>query len=126
MKASKNAFLIINKYEKCNKQAISEIQETARQLNKILDAIEVHLNQNEFDSLVSLCFSLSTKEFLKTHLFDLLEANADRKEIAKEFKYLNEVRIGGTIQKDRSSKSLTERRKAEKELFLTPLYICDV
>ncbi|HAR79228.1 MAG TPA: hypothetical protein DCR21_00200 [Succinivibrionaceae bacterium] len=60
---------------------------------------------------------------MKSTMFDLLEKNERPEVIAKEFAKWNKARQGGRLVE---LKGLTKRRSAEKELFLTPVYMSDV
>ena len=156
MKASKNAYALITKFESCclkayrcpagvptigfghtsgvkmgdtvtMEKALQLLEEDvtvfARSLEKVLDAIEAHINQNQFDALVSFVFNIGMGNFMKSTMFDLLEKNESPEVIAKEFAKWNKARQGGRLVE---LKGLTKRRSAEKELFLTPVYMSDV
>lgn len=126
MNVSKNAYDLILRYEKLNKTGLKEIKEYARQLEKVLNAIEISINQNSFDALVSVVYSIGMRAFMRSEVFDLLEKHSSLEEVANAIKRLNQVTLGGTVQRNRCSKSLTERRQSEKALFLRPEYRSDL
>ncbi len=100
-----------------------DVNAFAHSLEKVLDAIEAHVNQNQFDALVSFVFNVGMGNFMKSTMFDLLEKNESPEVIAKEFPKWNKAKQGGRYVE---LKGLTRRRAEEKELFLTPVYIPDV
>ena len=78
-----------------------------------VNATGVDLTQNEFDSLVCLCYNIGAGNFATSTLVKMLKAGDDKKEIAEQF--LRWDKAGG-----KSLAGLTRRRKAEMDLFLTP------
>ncbi len=76
------------------------------------DLTRVPLNQNEFDALVSFVYNVGKGAFERSTLLKLLNAG-DRKGAAREF--LKWTRAGG-----RRLAGLVKRRRAERDLFLTP------
>ena len=74
-------------------------------------AVKVPLSQNEFDALVSLAFNIGAGAFQKSTLLKELN-KGNRKAAADQFLRWN--RAGGKVLK-----GLTNRRKAEREQFLS-------
>jgi lysozyme len=70
------------------------------------------LNQNQFDSLVSLCYNIGAGAFGKSTLVSLLNQGAVAG-AANQFLVWN--RVSGVI-----NQGLLNRRMIEKKLFLTP------
>lgn len=71
---------------------------------------------NEFAAMVSLCFNIGSANYrgssvLKEHLA------GDKVAAADAFLLWNKARVGGVLQ---PVAGLTNRRKAEQELYLTP------
>ena len=84
-------------------------------LNEYIDSlkhVKVRLSENEKAALTSLIYNIGGTNFYKSNLLKKLNAG-DKKGAANEFDNFNK-------QKGKVLKGLTSRRKAEKELFLTP------
>src|SRR6478609_4928710 len=80
---------------------------------KVLGAVKVPLNQNQFDALVSLCFNIGEGAFAKSTLVRKLNAG-DYQGAAEQFLVWNKAG-GKTVQ------GLVNRRAKEKALFLKPV-----
>lgn len=74
--------------------------------------VNVKLNQNEYDALVSFTFNVGPTAFVNSTLLKLLNHGADRKVVAGEFGRW--VKAGG----DQAVPGLVRRREEEKKLFL--------
>jgi lysozyme len=79
----------------------------------ITASVDVPLNQNEFDALVSLAFNVGAAAVQKSQL--LRRINQGNKMSAAD-QFLRWDHAGGKVLA-----GLTARRKAERELFLTPI-----
>lgn len=79
----------------------------------VLDAVTVPLNQNQFDALVSFTFNLGPGNLRKSTLLRKLNAR-DYAGAADQFGQW--VKAGG-----KTLPGLVKRRKAERDLFLTPV-----
>jgi GH24 family phage-related lysozyme (muramidase) len=91
-----------------------DAQSAARTVNS---NVTIALNQNQFDALTSLVFNIGSGSFSSSTL--LRHLNAGRIDsAANEFPRWNKVRINGVLQ---PSQGLTNRRQAERALFLTPI-----
>lgn len=75
------------------------------------EAVQIVLNQNEFDALVSLCFNIGIGAFRKSTLVKRLNAG-NRKAAAEQFLVWNKDN-GKTIR------GLTTRREGERAQFLS-------
>lgn len=80
--------------------------------------IEVRLNQNQFDALVSLCYNIGQGNLKKSRVIKHLNngeqveaANAFMRHVYARDRRTNEVK---------KLRGLVRRRKSERELFLTP------
>lgn len=76
----------------------------------------VSLNQNEFDALVSFVYNLGEDAFRRSSLRRELNAN-NRQAAADWFLAWDKARVGGKLVR---VKGLSNRRAAERELFLKP------
>jgi lysozyme len=76
--------------------------------------VTVPLTENEFGAMVSLCFNIGARNFANSSVVKKLNVG-DRKGAADAFLLWNEGTIGGKRQ---AIPHLTERRKAERALFL--------
>jgi len=76
-------------------------------------SVQVKLNQNEFDALVSFVFNIGITAFAKSTLLKKLNAGNNKTEVASEFSRW--VKAGS----DEPVPGLVKRRAKEKELFLT-------
>lgn len=74
--------------------------------------VNIKLNQNEYDALVSFTFNVGPTAFVNSTLLKLLNHGADRKVVAGEFGRW--VKAGG----DEAVPGLVRRREEEKKLFL--------
>lgn len=88
----------------------SDVAQNAAWLEKDLEGIEV--NDNQFSALLSLEFNIGEGRFENSALLEDLE-DGDFDSAANEI--LRWRMVGGVI-----SDGLVRRRKAERELFLTP------
>lgn len=79
--------------------------------------VKVHLNQNEFDALVSLVYNIGAAAFRKSTALRRLNEN-DRVGAAETLTRFNKATIGGQLT---ALPGLTRRRAAERALFLTPM-----
>lgn len=77
-----------------------------------LDVVE--LNTNEFSALCSLVFNIGRTNFEQSTLVHMLNAGASRADVADQFLRWNHA--GGKVMQ-----GLTNRRTAERELFLKPM-----
>ena len=78
----------------------------------MLEAIEVDLNQNEFDAIISLAFNCGAHAIANSTLMKLLNGGASREQCALQF--LRWDKANG-----KPLPGLTRRRKAEMEMFLS-------
>lgn len=74
--------------------------------------VNVKINQNEYDALVSFVFNVGPTAFVNSTLLRLLNSNSDRKIVAAEF--ARWVKAGS----DQAVPGLVRRRSHEKALFL--------
>jgi lysozyme len=77
--------------------------------NTIKQSVKVNINQNQFDSLVSLCYNIGNGGIRNSNLLKLLN-KGDYKGASAQFLVWDKVK-GKTV------KGLTNRRLAERELF---------
>ncbi len=84
--------------------------------NAIKAAVSVPLNDNEFSALASFAYDIGVSAFWSSTILDKLNAG-DRVGAANSFLYWNKMSSNGELIEDMA---LTERRKRERELFLTP------
>lgn len=82
----------------------------------IVDLVSVPLTQPQFDALVSLVFNIGRTEFSGSTLRKELNAG-NYQAAADQFLVWNKAHVGGVLQE---VKGLTDRRAAERALFLTP------
>lgn len=78
----------------------------------VYNDVDVVINQNEFDALVSLIYNIGTGAFAKSTV--LHELNAEDR-IAAADAFLLWCKTSGQV-----NQGLLNRRKAERALFLTP------
>jgi len=89
------------------------IQDTHTAVNAVNRTIDVALNQNQFDALVSLCFNIGQGNFASSTLSYMLN-KGDYLGAADQFLCWNHT--GGFV-----NPGLTRRRIAEHDLFLAPV-----
>lgn len=80
----------------------------------VMDCVLAPLNQNEFDALVSLAYSLGAKSFAGCDVVAQINSG-NRLAAAKAFDQWCRARIGGRVQ---TIDALVRRRATEKALFL--------
>lgn len=94
-------------------QAKSYMAYDLKQFERAINsAVTVHINQNQFDALVSLAYNIGTGAFEKSTLLKKLNC-ADERAAADQFDVW--VNAGG-----KRIQGLVNRRKIEKELFEKP------
>ena len=76
------------------------------------------LNQNQYDALVSFCYNLGPNIFTGNLLNAINAKNCTS--IADQLLLYNKARVNGVLTE---LAGLTRRRKAERELFLTPIQL---
>lgn len=77
----------------------------------VLEAVDVPLNQNEFDACVSLSFNIGGSAFANSTLVKMLNKEEARTRVADQFSRWDKV-AGKPLA------GLTRRRAAEREMFL--------
>ena len=87
-------------------------------LSKVKAMVKVPINKNEEGALVSLVYNIGASAFSNSTLLRLLNSGAPRTQVADQFLVWNKVTDPVTKQK-RISPGLTNRREAEKRVFLT-------
>lgn len=87
-------------------------QDTESAQQTVSSFVNVKLNQNEYDALVSFTFNVGPTAFVNSTLLRLLNHGADRKVVAGEFGRW--VKAGS----DEPVPGLVRRREEEKKLFL--------
>lgn len=96
---------------KDEKEAVELLRATVQKYADTVDSVvKVHLTQNQFDALVSLCYNIGQAAFEKSTLVRKLNAT-DIKPVADQILVWNK-QSGKVLQ------GLVNRRKAEYELFL--------
>jgi len=105
----------VQKGDKCTLEAANTLLQNdvecfSEELNSALDQ-EIDLNENEYAALLSLCYNIGITNFKKSTLLKKLSAN-DFKGAADQFLVWNKA--GGKVVK-----GLENRRKLERELFLS-------
>ncbi len=78
--------------------------------------VQTPVNENEFSAMVSLAYNLGVGGFSRTLVLERLDAG-DRAGAADGFLTHDRARVDGVLQ---ALPNLTERRRKERELFLTP------
>lgn len=101
--------------ERAETLLLADLARTERELKKLLGDID--LNDNEWSAVVSLAYNLGVGGFSRTLCFQRL-AEGDRAGAADAFLYLDSAVIDG---ERRESPALKERRRRERDLFLTPV-----
>lgn len=101
----------VKKDEKITKEQAQKILENDLQrfVNAVNNSIKVNINQNQFDSLVSLCYNIGTYAFKTSTLVKLINENKFG-DASKEF--MKWVHSGGKVLQ-----GLVRRRKLEMKMF---------
>lgn len=93
------------------KEAVELLRATVQKYADTVDSVvKVHLTQNQFDALVSLCYNIGQSAFENSTLVRKLNAT-DIKPVADQILVWNK-------QSGKVLKGLVNRRKVEHELFL--------
>lgn len=90
-------------------------KEVANKQSEIKKFLKVPVTQNQLDSLTSLAYNIGINAFKNSTLLKLLNSGSNKLLVADQFLLWNKITKDG---KKIESKGLTNRRKAEKELFL--------
>ena len=97
-----------------NTQAQFFFDEDSIWVTKTILYTKLSINQNQFDALFSLIFNIGSNKFISSTLLRLLKDGAKRKGIETAWSMWNKIRDNGELK---ISKSLSDRRKREIELF---------
>ena len=97
-----------------NTQAQFFFDEDSIWVTKTILYTKLSINQNQFDALFSLIFNIGSNKFISSTLLRLLKDGAKRKDIETAWSMWNKIRDNGELK---ISKSLSDRRKREIELF---------
>ena len=89
--------------------------EIANKKTEIKKLVKVPLSQNQIDSLTSFAYNIGINAFKNSTLLKLLNAGNNKLMVADQFMIWNKITKDG---KKIVSNGLTNRRKAERELFL--------
>lgn len=92
-------------------KALRVLRRDADEVAKVVRALPIHLNQHQFDALVSFGFNLGTGYFSPGHTMGDAIRSKSRQAIANAFLVYDEA--GGHVLP-----GLARRRLAEKHLFL--------
>lgn len=85
--------------------------DVAEREKRIRGLIKVPVTANMMAAMTSLAYNIGTSAFAKSTLLRLLNSGADKKLVADQFLRWNKVQ-------GKEVKGLTNRRKAERQLFL--------
>lgn len=80
--------------------------------NSVSELIKLRISQSEFDALVSFTYNVGVNAFKQSTLLKLLNDDVDRFIVASEL--LKWTKVNGNV-----NEGLANRRRREKELFLT-------
>lgn len=94
-------------------------REIAKFENAVMKSVTVEMNQNEFDSMVSLAYNIGTGAFTRSTVLRRLN-NGDRAGAAKAFEMWTKA-LDPKTGKRRELRGLVSRRKREAALFLKPV-----
>lgn len=83
----------------------------------VRNLVQTPVNENEFSAMVSLAYNLGVGGFSRTLVLERLNAG-DREGAANGFLTHDRARVDGVLQ---PIAHLTERRRKERALFLTPV-----
>lgn len=90
-------------------------KEISNKQAEIKKLVKVPLSQNQIDSLTSFAYNIGINAFKNSTLLKLLNAGNNKLMVADQFMIWNKITKDG---KKIVSNGLTNRRKAERELFL--------
>jgi len=85
---------------------------------KALDikSLDLNMNQNQFDSIVSFVYNVGITSFKRSTLFKIIKIDSHNPQIKDEFLRWNKARIKGKLSK---VVGLTNRRIDETELYFS-------
>ena len=90
--------------------------EINKKKDNIKKFIKIAINNNQLDSLISLCYNIGETALKNSTLLKLLNAGKDKVIVANEFLKWNKAKVNGKLQ---VIEGLTKRRELEKKLFLS-------
>ena len=97
------------------KQAKDSFKIAIKRYEDAVNKLNVPMNQNQFDALVSFCYNLGVGIFTGTLLKSIKSQNWE--DVARQMKLYCNARVNGKLTK---LKGLARRREAEAKLLLTP------
>lgn len=100
------------KFNKINtvEDADKQLEIDLRTRESMIDSLQLKLNQNQFDALVSFCYNIGFANLKSSTLLVDVKANASKEEIKKQF-------LRWVYAKKKKLAGLVNRRVAEAELF---------
>ena len=97
------------------KQAKDSFKIAIKRYEDAVNKLNVPMNQNQFDALVSFCYNLGVGIFKGSLLSSIKKQ--DWEDVARQMKLYCNARVNGKLTK---LKGLVRRREAEAKLLLTP------
>jgi len=89
-------------------------------IEKELNRLDLDFNQNQFDALVSFIFNVGCENFSESTLLKRVQADTNHRDIPVQFARWNKITDKKT-KKKKVSNGLVRRRKAEADLYMTPV-----
>lgn len=93
-------------------QADKFFDEDIKVFEDFINRMNLKINQNQFDALLSLCYNIGTGNFAKSTLLKKVKANPSDSTIANEFASWRKA--GGKIMQ-----ALVKRRQKESEIYFS-------
>ena len=117
MKLNRNGLKIIDRFG--NKKCLLPPDKAAKIVEYF---VKVKLNDNQFSALVSFVCDRGSTAFRRSSILRLVnQSEDDKNKLFQVAKHLQSRQWD--VHRGRKLKNLSERRKAEAELFLTPVIV---
>lgn len=105
---------IIKGMEITEEEAEQRLKSYLTPLENKINKLNLSINQNQFDSIVSLCYNIGFGNFLISTLLKKIKINPSDKTIRNEFMKWNKAKVKGVLKE---LPGLTKRRTEEANLY---------
>ena len=105
---------VVEGMEITKEEAEQRIKSYLTPLENKINKLNLYINQNQFDSIVSLCYNIGFGNFLISTLLKKVKVNPSDETIRNEFMKWNKANVKGVLKE---LPGLTKRRTEEANLY---------